>query len=48
MASKIELPRTWQWDGKKLKPKIGASSSNSFEFDGKVFKPCSGEYSSNS
>jgi len=31
MAKKNELHRTWEWDGKKLKPKNGATSINTFE-----------------
>ena len=42
MANKIELPRNWEWDGKKLKPRSGANSSNTWEFDGKKFKPYMG------
>ena len=38
MANKIELPRNWVCDGKVLKPKIGASSTNTWIFDGKEVK----------
>jgi len=31
MSNKIELPGNWVCDGKELKPKTGANSSNTFE-----------------
>jgi hypothetical protein len=37
----------WVCDGKELKPKNGASSSNTWVFDGKEIKPKSGASSSN-
>ena len=47
MANKISLPGNWVCDGKELKPKSGASSSNTWLFDGKEIKPKSGASSSN-
>ena len=47
MAIKIELPKTWVWDGKKLKPKSGATSKNTWVFDGEKFKPYTGATSKN-
>lgn len=43
MATKIELPKGWNWDGKILK----SPANTKWEFDGKKFKPYSGVSSSN-
>ena len=47
MANKIQLPSNWLCDGKELKPKSGASYSNTWIFDGKEIKPKSGASYSN-
>src|SRR5690606_10342759 len=47
MANKIELPAGWVCDGRELKPKSGASLSNTWIFDGKEIKPKSGASLSN-
>ena len=47
MANTIELPSNWVCDGKELKPKSGASSSNTWIFDGKEIKPKTSASSSN-
>jgi hypothetical protein len=48
MANSIILPKEWTCDGRELKPKSGATSSNTWVFDGKEIKPKSGATSSNS
>lgn len=47
MANMIELSKNWVSDGKELKPKTGASSSNTWIFDGREIKPKTGASSSN-
>ena len=47
MANKTELPSNWVCDGKELKPKSGASFSNTWVFDGKEIKPKTGASFSN-
>ncbi len=47
MANMIELPSNWVCDGKELKPKSGASSSNTWIFDGEEIKPKTSASSSN-
>ena len=33
MSNKIELPKSWVCDGKELKPKSGATTTNTWVFD---------------
>jgi len=47
MSNRVELPRDWEWDGRKLKPRYGATSSNSWEFDGRKIKSLYGANFSN-
>ena len=47
MANTIELHSNWVCDGKELKPKSGASSSNTWVIDGQKVKPKTGSNSSN-
>ncbi len=47
MANEIELPRDWVCDGRELKPKSGATSSNTWLFDGKEIKPKNGAVMAN-
>ena len=47
MANEIEIPRDWVCDGRELKPKSGATSSNTWVWDGKELKPKNGASSSN-
>lgn len=44
---KIELSSKWTCDGRELKPKSGAMSSNTWVVDGNKIKPKSGAMSSN-
>lgn len=39
MSLEIDFPRSWVCDGRELKPKSGASSSNTWICDGKEIKP---------
>ena len=39
MSNKVELPSNWVCDGKELKPKTGASSTNTWVCDGKEKMP---------
>ena len=47
MSNEIELPKNWVCDGRELKPKTGANSSNTWLFDGKEIKPKTGASNSN-
>lgn len=39
MRNLIELPCNWICDGKELRPKTGATLSNTWIFDGSEIKP---------
>lgn len=47
MTNKVKLPSNWVCNGNELKPKTGASSSNTWILDGKEIKLKSGASSSN-
>lgn len=47
MANSVELPRDWVCSGNELKPKSGASSSNTWVLSGNEIKPKVGASSSN-
>jgi hypothetical protein len=38
---------TWVWDGRELKPKMGAMPSNTWVWDGRELKPKMGAMPSN-
>ena len=47
MSNKVELPKNWACDGKELKPKSGALTTNTWTFNGREIKPKVGAISSN-
>ncbi|MGQ3083941.1 MAG: hypothetical protein ACT6RO_12330 [Hydrogenophaga sp.] len=47
LANSVELPRDWVCSGNELKPKSGASSSNTWVLSGNEIKPKAGASSSN-
>ena len=46
--NKIQLDKSWVYTGSELKPKNGATSSNTWVVSGDVVKPKNGATSSNS